>query len=147
MPVPRVQLRCLLRVPGTPIPRDAILDTGAPLTCFPERIWQPFREGVDFEWCPFAPGVQPPAGQMAGWRFTFRMARFLVPLALMDYSTEVERPDVFAAFATGDPPAHRATNAPPPVIIGLWGGLLEGSRLAIGRDPATGQVTGALEFP
>ena len=80
-PVPRVQLRCLLRVPGTPIPRDAILDTGAPLTCFPERIWQPFREGVDFEWCPFAPGVQPPAGQMAGWRFTFRMARFLVPLA------------------------------------------------------------------
>jgi hypothetical protein len=74
---------------------------------------------VDFEWCPFEPGIVVPAGRTAGWQFTFRMARFLTPLALMDFATEVERADVIAAFATGNPPAHLAKKAPPPVIIGL----------------------------
>lgn len=65
----------------------------------------------------------------------------------MDYSTEVERPNVVAAFAAGNPPAHRTRKALPPVIVGLWGGLLEGSRIAVGRDPTSGHLTGSLEFP
>ncbi|QDU24266.1 hypothetical protein [Urbifossiella limnaea] len=145
--VHRPQFRCLLRLPNTLLPRDAVIDTGAPLICFPEDLWRPFRVGVDFEWLPFAPGPAPPAGRLVGWQFTFRMARFLAPVTLLDYSTEVERPNVVAQFATGNPPAPPGRHSLPPVIVGLWGGLLEGGTLAVGRDPASGHVTGGLAFP
>ena len=144
--VPRVQLRALLRVPEAVFPRDAVIDTGAPFTCFPQVPWTGFRQGIDSEWCPFDPAVPPPAARIAEWAFGFRIARFLVPLTLIDYSTEVDRPDVVAAFADGNPPAYRNRSALPPVV-GLWGGLLEGCTIAVGRDPVGGHVTGALAFP
>jgi hypothetical protein len=142
----RPQFRCLLRVPNAFFPRDAIIDTGAPLTCFPEAIWSQFREGIDFEWLPFAPGVHVTPGRVAGWQFTFQMARFLVSLALMDYTTAVERPEVIAQFAAGNPSATPSRRALPPIVVGLWGGLLEGGKIAIERTP-TGQVSGTVEFP
>jgi len=145
--VPVPQFRCLVQLPGGLFPKDAVIDTGAPITWFPENVWRPLRDGVDFEWLGFPPGVPPPVARISSWQFTYRMVRFLAPLTLMDYSTMVDRPDVVAAFAAGNPPAYRTSKAPPPVIVGLWGGLLEGGRLAVGRDPAGGQVTGELEFP
>lgn len=144
--VPRVRFQCLLRLPQFLMPRDGVIDTGAPLTCLPKSIWDRFREGTDFEWLPFEAGYQPPVGQTVGWRYTFRMARFLVPLTLMDYSTEVERAGLIAQFADSDPPARRG-QALPLIIVGLWGGILEGSQLAITRDPTTGQVAGELAVP
>lgn len=75
------------------------------------------------------------------------MARFLVPLVLTDYGTRVARSDVIAQFVTGilrDDP-QRVPSLP--IILGLWGGVLEGGRVAIDRDPATGSVAGAVEFP
>ncbi|MDB5307029.1 MAG: hypothetical protein JWO38_1231 [Gemmataceae bacterium] len=143
----RPQFRSLLRLPNTLLPRDVVIDTGAPLICFPEDLWKPFQVGIDFEWLPFPRGVVPPVGRMAGWQYPFRMAHFLLPVTLMDYANAVDRPDVIAAFATGNPPQPPNSKGLPPIIVGLWGGLLEGSRLAIGRDPTTGQVTGELEFP
>jgi hypothetical protein len=128
------------------MPRDGVIDTGAPFTCFPRSLWIRFREGTDFEWLPFETGFQPPRGQLPGWQFTFRMARFLVPLTLMDYSTELDRAGVIAQFADSDPQTRRGQSLPW-FVIGLWGGLLEGGRIAIGRDPASGLVTGELEFP
>jgi hypothetical protein len=145
IPVPRIRFRCLARIPQFLMPLDAVVDTGSPLTCFPESVCTRFTEGTHFEWLPFAAGVRPPLGLAPGWQFTFRMARFLVPVTLMDYSTEWDRPDVIAQFADGDPPGQRG-QALPWFIIGLWGGLLEGGRLAIGRG-ANGQITGGLEFP
>jgi hypothetical protein len=145
--VPRVQLRTLLRIPGALFPRDAIIDTGAPLIFFPEEIWKPLQEGIDFEWVPLDPAVSSPTARVTDWTFDFRMARFLAPLALLDYSIEVERPDIVAAFAVGNPPAYASRKSLPPVIVGLWGGLLEGGKIAVGRDPASGHVTGSLEFP
>jgi hypothetical protein len=145
--VPRVQLRALLRVPEAMFPRDAVIDTGAPFICFPEQVWSSFREGVDFEWCPFDPSFRVPSARLTDWTFDFKIARLLVPLALLDYAAEVERPDVIAAFATGNPPAYATRKSVPPVIVGLWGGLLEGGTIAVGRDPASGHVTGALAFP
>lgn len=144
--VPRIQFRCLVRLPHFLMPQDGIIDSGAPLTCFPKAIWDRFVEGTDFEWLPFAPGTRPPPGRVGKWLFTFRMARFLVPLGLMDYQTQVDRSEVIAQFADNDPPSDPRKKAPPPVIIGLWGGLLEGGTLSIGRS-LTGQVTGELTFP
>ncbi|HSQ57324.1 MAG TPA: hypothetical protein VLM40_16500 [Gemmata sp.] len=143
---PRLRFHCLLRLPEHLLPRDGIVDTGAPLSCFPLSIWTSFRFGTDFEWLPFEAGFTPPTGQMIGWRYTFRIARFLVPLSLMDYATEVDRHNVIAAFADTDPPAPAARLALPPIIIGLWGGLLEGGKLAVSRT-AAGQVAGELDLP
>jgi hypothetical protein len=64
----------------------------------------------------------------------------------MDYATEVQMANVIAAFADTDPPAPRTRLTPPPIIIGLWGGLLEGGRIALDRT-VTGQVSGELLLP
>ena len=144
--VPRLRFHCLVRLPQHLLPRDGIIDTGAPHSCFPFSIWNSFRLGTDYEWLPFEPGFVPPAGQMIGWRYTFRMARFLVPLSLMDYVTEVERPNVIAAFANSDPPAPASRLALPPIVIGLWGGLLEESKFTLTRLPAA-HLAAELELP
>jgi hypothetical protein len=145
--VHRPQFWCLLEVPGFLMPRDAVIDTGSPLVIFPRAIWVHCQEGRDYEWLPFD-GPTPPPGRVLGWQFTFRIARFLVPLAVMDtqLTTSVPRPGVIAAFAGGDPPASPGRKALPPVIVGLWGGVLEASRIAVERDPAAG-VTGELHYP
>lgn len=147
VPVFRPQFRCLISLPNTLLPQDGVIDTGAPFTCFPEDLWTRFRVGVDFEWLSFPAGTATPTGTMANWRYTFQFARFLVPLTLLDYTTAIDRPGVIAAFALGNPPAFAGRPGLPPIVVGLWGGVLEGGRLAIDRDPASGQVTGELEFP
>lgn len=144
--VPKFQLRCVLDLPGLGVPVDAIIDTGAALTFVPESVWQPLRPGTHFEWLPFAAGTGVRTGQFATWSFAYRMARFLAPVAVMDYSTDIERADVIAAFADSDPPASNLQKLPP-VVVGLWGGLLEGGRLHLDRDPATGRVVGELAYP
>ena len=40
--VPRTRFRCLVRVPHFLMPLDAVIDTGAPLTCFPRTVWARF---------------------------------------------------------------------------------------------------------
>lgn len=142
--VRRAQLRCWMRLPNVSRLVDGIVDTGSPLTIVPEALWCRLREGIDFEWLPYAGGFQPPSGLLAGWRFSFQIARFLVPLTLIDYTTQIDRPGVVAQFTIGNPPV---TPGPPYIILGLWGGVLEGGRVAIDRDPATGSVAGAVEFP
>jgi hypothetical protein len=143
--IPLTQFRCLVEVPGYLFPQDAIIDTGAPLIVFPESIWNRFQPGVDFDFLPFAGASSPPA-RVAGWTFTYQFARFRGPLALLDtgLTTRVPRPDVIAQFATGDPPGWRSS---PPILIGVWGGLLEGGRLGIDRDPQTARATGELLYP
>jgi hypothetical protein len=140
------QFRCLIRLPNQILPYDAVIDTGAPLVYFPQLVWSRLRDGIDFEWLTPVAGASPPA-QIGRWQFTFQMARFLAPLWLMDYSTEVERPEVIAAFASSNPPAPPTRQALPPIVIGLWGGLLEGGRIGVARDPATGRVAGDIAFP
>lgn len=136
------QFRCLLRLPNALLPKDAVIDTGAPFTFFPEEVWRPLRVGVDYEWLPFATNTSPPPARIAGWQFTFRIARFLLPVTLLDYTTTVERHDVVAAFADSNPRAARKSL--PSIIIGLSGGLLEDGAIGIARDPASGRLRGEL---
>ncbi len=146
--LPISQFRCLARLPASFLPRDAIIDTGSPLTLMPEAMWRLFRPGVDYELLPWSSGFTPPLGRTAGWNFTFRLARFLQPIILFNLTTRTEltRDHVVAQFAVGNPPAFARSNAPPRVVIGLWGGLLEGTSLRIATDAATGHVAGALDW-
>jgi hypothetical protein len=141
---PRDQLRCSTALSGSNHLFDAILDTGAPLTIFPEEVWQHFVRGADYELLPLPVGT--PQARVAGWQFAFHLARFLVPLVLIDagLSVAVPRAHVVAQFALG-PRANQVST--PPVLIGLWGGLLEGAHLGIDRDPHTGRARGDLNVP
>jgi hypothetical protein len=144
--LPRLQLRCWVRLPNTFMPRDGIIDPGSPFTWLSQDVWKVFRAGVDFEELPFEAGYVAPRGQTAGWNFTFRMVRMLQPIVLFDLSTELERHDVILQLADGNPPASAHSNAPPRVVIGLWGGILENTNLRISTNPASGHVGGALEW-
>jgi hypothetical protein len=144
--IPRPQFRCWVRLPNTIMPRDGIIDTGSPLSWFPERIWSQFMLGRDFEWLPFAAGYLPPRAQTAGWTFTFRMARMLQPLSLFDTQSELIRDGAIVQFADGNPPTPQGSKQPPRVIIGLWGGVLEGTSLHMSSDATTGHTVGRLEW-
>ena len=143
--LPRIQFRCLVRLPRIAMPRDGIIDTGSPFTRLPEAIWQHFQPGIDFEELPFEAGYLPPRGQTAGWNFTFRMARMLQPVGLHDGQTELTRDGVVVQLADGDPPAFARSNAPAVVVVGLWGGLLEGTAVRVATDPG-GNLSGSLEW-
>src|SRR5262245_25167840 len=146
--IPRLQFRCLVRLPGTLLPRDGIIDTGSPFTWFPEAIWRGWRSGVDFEELPFEVGYAAPRGQSAGWTFTFRMARMLQPVVLFNLhaATELERHRVIVHLADGTPPLPHGSKQPARVVLGLWGGVLEGASLRISTDAGTGYALGALDW-
>jgi hypothetical protein len=146
--IPRLQFRCLVRLPGTFLPRDGIIDTGSPFTWFPEAIWNGFQPGVDFEELPFESSYTPPRGQSAGWTFAFRMARMLQPLVLFNLhsATELERHGVIVQLAAGNPPIPPGSKQPARVVIGLWGGVLEGTNLRVSTDAGTGHALGSLEW-
>jgi hypothetical protein len=135
-----------VRVPGLLFPRDGIIDPGSPFTWVPQEIWRHLQPGVDFEELPFEAGYTPPRGQTAGWNFTFRFARLLQPLTLYDPSIELERHGVIVQLANGNPPVPPGSQRPAVVVIGLWGGLLEGTSLRFGADPTSGQLAGTLEW-
>jgi hypothetical protein len=143
--IPRLRFHCLIEVPGFLLPREALIDTGAPLTIFPEKIWSKFQFGTDYDILPLVGAPAAPA-RVLGWQFTYQIARFRVPLALLDaaLTIRVPRPDVIAQFATGNPTGWRSI---PPIFIGLWGGLLEGGRLGIDRVSSTNRLAGELVYP
>ncbi len=144
--LPRLQFRCWARLPGILTTRDAVVDTGSPFTWIPQEIWQHFRPGADFEWLPYPAGFVPPQGKTAGWNFRFRFARMLVPIALHDPVTELERHGVIVQLTDGSPPVPARTNRPAHLLVGLWGGLLDNTRIAVTPNPRTGLVDGVLEF-
>lgn len=135
-----MQFRCYVRFPRRAGAVEGIVDTGAPFTVVPERVWDQFVPGVDFEWLATDP---PGIGRVLARRFTFRFARLLVPLAVEDYVTSHPRPGVIAQFTDGDPVS---TGAAPIVLVGLWGGLLDDSAIRLSTDPATNRLAASLEF-
>ncbi len=143
--LPRTQLLCWVRLPNLLTPRDGIIDTGSPFSWFPQNVWEKFRPGIDFEELPFEAGYTPPRVRTAGWTFTFRMARLLQPIVLHDTTTELPRDGVVVQFADGNPPSS-TPNRPARVVLGLWGGVLEGTNLRMATDPRSGHTLGELEW-
>src|SRR5262245_61808673 len=142
------QFRCLAQIAGVFLPRDAVIDTGSPMSWMPEAIWNRLSEGTDYEVLPWSSGFVPPPGRTAGWNFTFRVARLLQPIRLftLTASAELVRDRILVQFANGNPPTAARSNAPPRVVIGLSGGVLENTNLRISTDPTGGHVVGALEW-
>lgn len=144
--LPRYKFLCWVRLPGRAVTYDAIIDTGSPFTLVPEAIWTHFRPGSDFEELPYQAGYPVPQGQTAGWNFRFRMARLLQPLVLFDVNTQLSRDRVIVQLVEGNPPSTFRSNAPPRVVMGLWGGALEGTNVRVETDATTGRLAGAIEW-
>jgi hypothetical protein len=140
-PIPglnRVLLRrliCWLRVPPIPGTRKAIIDTGSPLTLFPYKIWHDdfrWRAGRDYDELKVA-GNPPLHGQIDGYRFNCRLARLRVPVELAGRDLKAQRLRLDSLVCQL---AERG--GPPFVILGLWGGVFTGRRLAVDPQPAGG---------
>jgi hypothetical protein len=144
--IPRLQFRCLARLPGLLMPKDGIIDTGSPLSWFPEAIWSFLQPGLDYEILPFVTAYSAPRTRAANWSFSFRMARLLRPIALFSLhtSTELIRIGPIVQFADGNPPLTQGGKGPPRIVIGLWGGFLEETSLRTWSDPLTNHAFGEL---
>lgn len=140
--VPLRQLSCLLRVPPIPGAKRAILDTGAPLSHFPHQVWANefnWREGRDFHVLPVA-GNPPLVGQTLGFRYSFRLVRLRVPVVLAGRDLTAPRLQVDSLVTQLAEPG-----GPPFILLGLWGGVLDGRRLSFGTA-TDADMTAALEW-
>jgi hypothetical protein len=146
-PVHRVlnlRMFCNYRVPRVPGAREAILDTGAPLSLIPRWLWRDqfgWREGVHFDVCDFA-GLGPFLdAQLLSHVYRCRIVRLKVPVEVA--GTDLRGPrftveNMIVQFPETDHP--RLT------VFGLWGGVFEGRRLVVDRPPTADDLTARFEW-
>jgi hypothetical protein len=127
LPLFHKRLKSLVLVGSSSTPRDGLMDTGSPLTIFPERIWKNHRQEI--EWF-----TTPPSSTLKSWWSSISgVTGGAVPcelgrisLTVIDLSGNTLRPiPVVAKFAQDN------GLLPNRVILGLWGGILEGRRLML----------------
>ena len=140
--IPLRRLTCFLRVPPIPGAKRAIIDTGAPLTYFPHQVWANefnWREGRDFDILPVV-GNPPLVGQTLSSLYAFRLARLRVPIFLAGRDLTGPRLQIDSLVTQLCEPG-----GPPVILLGLWGGVLDGRRLAFG-SAHDGDPSAALEW-
>lgn len=144
--LPRVLLRrltCLLRVPTVPGAREAVLDTGAPLTVFPFDVWSReyrWQAGRDYDPLSVAGVAGVLHGQVLQHRYQCRLARLRVPVELAGRSLNVRlRLDSLVVQLT-------EPGGPPYIILGLWGNALDGRTIQIARHPGSDELAAHLRF-
>ncbi|HKI34706.1 MAG TPA: hypothetical protein VKA46_22810 [Gemmataceae bacterium] len=100
----------------------AILDTGAPLSVFPKRVWQRFEPAITRL---RVADERPLAGSAGGRRFTYFLGR--VSVAVTDlFGRRLRAVPVLAQFREDDIPEGEPRAAVP---LGLGDGILEGRAL------------------
>lgn len=140
--VPIRRLVCSLRVPPIPGAREAILDTGAPLSIFPHRVLSGdynWKAGRDYDELSVAGGA--PTGQVLGFHYSFRLVRLRVPVVLSGKNLKGDRLRIDSLVCQ-----LAKAGGPTFILLGLWGGVFDNRRLVIDRDPAGDELTARLEF-
>jgi hypothetical protein len=140
--VPLRRLSCTLRVPPIPGAQRAFIDTGAALSQFPHHVWANqfnWRAGRDYDELTVT-GNPPLRGQTLGFNYAFRLVRLRVPVFLGGRDLAGPRLQVDSLVTQLAEPG-----GPPFVLLGLWGGVLDGRRLGFGAA-SDGDPTAALEF-
>lgn len=130
--IPFLRLFTMIRIgQQAPTVAESIIDTGAPLTVIPRKMWRRFA--ADIEWLSL-----PAAHDMDSWLTTLRgrtggQSKCRIGRVLVE-AFDLERPQRFlprvriiAQFEEKDLPDER-------VITGLHGGILEGRRLIVEMD-------------
>jgi hypothetical protein len=138
------RLYCWFRAPPAPGAYEAIVDTGAPLTVIPHRLWNGqfrWQPGRDFDEMSIAGVGSVLRGRVLGRRYSCRLARLRVPVELAGRNPRGDRLrlDSFVCQLA-------ESGGPPAVILGLWGGIFEERRLQIQRQPNSDDVAAQLEW-
>ena len=138
------RLFCWLRVPPIPGARVGYLDTGAPLSVFPHRVWHHefhWQAGRDYEEL-FVAGVGSTLrGQVLDHTYPCRLAQLKVPIELAGGDLKAERLRIDSLVCLlADP------GGPSFIILGLWGGVFEGRRLSVDRLPGSDDLAARLDW-
>jgi len=123
---------------------DAVFDTGAPLTVIPHKLWnQQFRwqAARDYEELTIAGVGTVLRGQVLHYRYSCRLVRLRVPIELAGANLKAPRMRLDSLVCQLAEPG-----GPPFIILGLWGGVFEGRRLAIDRVPNSDDLAARLEW-
>lgn len=143
----RVLLRrliCWLRVPQIPGAKSAVLDTGAPISIFPHKVWFSdfgWRAGRDYdEICVTDLGTTF-AGHVLSYRYSFRLARLRAPVILAGKNLGGDRLQLDSLVCQLTDPG-----GPRRILLGLWGGVFEDRRLVVEREPSGDDLRARLEF-
>lgn len=137
------RLYCWLRVPPISGASVAYLDTGAPLTIFPHRLWHDqfrWQAGRDYDELRVA-GAPPITGQVLGHRFSFRLARLRVWVELAGRDPKGDRVRLDSMVCQ-----LADVGGPPYIILGLWGGVFTGRQLAVEPQPGGDDLIARLVF-
>ncbi len=105
-----------------PLTYSATLDTGAPVTVIPKRVWQDFASEIGRL---RIVGSQPAVGRVGGRHFSYFLGRVWVGVIDM-FDRRLPAVPVPAQFREDDIPLGEPQ---PPILLGLWGGILEGRHL------------------
>lgn len=139
-----LRLSCNYRIPRVPGVREAILDTGAPLSLIPRWLWRDqfnWREGVHFDVCHFV-GLGPWLdAQLLGTSFRCRIVRLKVPVEVA--GTNLRGPRFSVENMIAQLPE---ADAPTFTLFGLWGGVFDGRRLVVDRVPTADALTARFEW-
>ncbi|MCU0702920.1 MAG: hypothetical protein MUF18_02900 [Fimbriiglobus sp.] len=122
------RLYCTVFAGGDPADQRAIVDTGAPSTIFPYRVWRRFAGQI--EWLNFASGASMRRGTIAGKEYHFRLGRVSVRLAGRTEEPTLAPVLVVAQFEQFDPSKTDNERLTEPVV-GLQFGPLEGRYLIV----------------
>lgn len=138
------QLVCSLRVPPVPGVYEAILDTGAPLTIFPYKLWHhqfKWQAAQHFDELSVANLGTTLTGQLLGYRYSCRLARLRVPVELAGRDPKGDRLRLDSLICQ-----LAEQGGPPYIILGLWGGVFAGRRLVVEPQPNSDDLQARLEF-
>jgi hypothetical protein len=127
--LPFLRLTAILFLGSHPQPTDGLIDTGSPVSVWPEKTWKPHARNI--EWVTFPPGQQTPVwwtsvSGVTGGAYPCRLGRMVVTAADLTGQRLAPVP-VLGKFASDGGKLPR-------IILGLHGGILESRRLILEAD-------------
>jgi hypothetical protein len=127
------RLIALLRIGSTPAIYDGLMDSGAPLTVVPERIWRPFESEI--EWLTFPTNTTPSSlwtevAGVTGGTVKCQLGRISM-VALDLQGRELAPVQVIAKFAEDG-------TLFPRILVGLHVSILQGRRFTVDVDCVEG---------
>jgi hypothetical protein len=138
------RLNCWLRMPPIPGTYGAVVDTGAPLSVFPHKLWSHqfhWHPGRDFEEISTAGVGSALRSQVLGHRYSCRLALLRVPVEPAGLNLKSPRLRVNSLICLLAEPGGS-----PAINLGLWGGVFEGRRLQVQRQPNSDDLAAQLEW-
>jgi hypothetical protein len=138
------RLSCVMRAPPVRGIFEAILDPGSPLSLFPYRIWHDtfhWQAGRDYDELSIAGIGKTLQGQVLNHTYTCRLARLRRTIELSGTNLKGDRLKLDTLVCQ-----LADSGKTPYILLGLWGGAFDNSRLVINRKPGGDDLEAQLEF-